>query len=412
LKILHVGYSDTKGGAAIAMMRLHVAMLDSNIDSHVLVTEKLSSIKNVYGPQNSFEILLSEIKKIVVRQKKYFFKSKNYNTHSLNIFNSNIVDKINKINPDIVNLHWINNEMVSIKQISKIKKPIVWTINDMWPICGSEHYSYSKRFMEGYFKNNREKNESGIDLNRWTWMRKKKHWNNKFSTIVCISEWLKNQTLKSNLFKDCKVTTINCPIDNRQWKKIDKHQSREILDLPKNKKILLFVSNNGTKDERKGFEYVDGALNELIKKKDNLLLLIIGKSDLDLKKKYDFKVIDKIFNGNPIELRLFYSACDILLAPSKLEAFGQVALEASSCGTPTIAFNDTGFKDIIEHNKNGYLVKYGNQEDFTFGLNHILDNLENEEMEIKNNCIRVSNKFSNDKIVNNYIKIYKEIFKV
>ena len=40
MKILHIGYSDTSGGASIAMMRLHVSMLESGINSHVLVAEK------------------------------------------------------------------------------------------------------------------------------------------------------------------------------------------------------------------------------------------------------------------------------------------------------------------------------------------------------------------------------------
>ena len=35
MKILHVGYSDILGGAAITMNRLHKAMCDRGIDSEV-----------------------------------------------------------------------------------------------------------------------------------------------------------------------------------------------------------------------------------------------------------------------------------------------------------------------------------------------------------------------------------------
>ena len=38
----------------------------------------------------------------------------------------------------------------------------------------------------------------------------------------------------------------------------------------------------------------------------------------------DYRIIDKTLDGNPTELRLIYSACDLILAPSTLEAFGQI----------------------------------------------------------------------------------------
>ena len=172
MKILHLGYSDTKGGAAIAMMRLHQSLIEANIDSKVLVAEKLSNDPNVIGPTKSLEIISSEIKKILVRQKKYIMERKNPHSHSLNIFRSNIVKKVNLINPDIVNLHWINNELLSIAQVKKIKQPIVWTFLDMWPMCGGEHYTNSNRFKEGYSKSNN--NSKGFDLDRWLWEKKKK----------------------------------------------------------------------------------------------------------------------------------------------------------------------------------------------------------------------------------------------
>ena len=74
MKILHLGYSDTKGGAAIAMMRLHNSLIKENIDSKVLVAEKLSNDPNVIGPIQSLEVISYEIKKILARQKKFFMK--------------------------------------------------------------------------------------------------------------------------------------------------------------------------------------------------------------------------------------------------------------------------------------------------------------------------------------------------
>ena len=79
--------------------------------------------------------------------------------------NSNeLLKQIQSINPDLVHLHWINNEMISIEQIGKITKPIVWTLHDMWPYCGAEHYTNDRRFIDGYNKKNKPGYEKGFDI--------------------------------------------------------------------------------------------------------------------------------------------------------------------------------------------------------------------------------------------------------
>ena len=49
-----------------------------------------------------------------------------------------------------------------------------------------------------------------------------------------------------------------------------------------------------------------------------------------------------------------YSLADVTIVPSKMEVLGQTALESLACGTPVVAFNNTGLSDIIIHKKNGY----------------------------------------------------------
>ena len=46
---------------------------------------------------------------------------------------------INDYDPDIVNLHWVAGNMLSVNDIRKIKAPIVWTIHDHWPFSNGYH---------------------------------------------------------------------------------------------------------------------------------------------------------------------------------------------------------------------------------------------------------------------------------
>ena len=115
------------------------------------------------------------------------FKSKNSIINSPSIFPSKLIDFINNSDVDIVNLHWIQDEMISIEQIAKIKKPIVWTLHDMWAFCGSELYTNNLRWKEGYNKSNKPRDEFGFDLNKWRWERKSRNWRRDIN-FICPSK--------------------------------------------------------------------------------------------------------------------------------------------------------------------------------------------------------------------------------
>ena len=72
MKILHVGYSDKLGGAAIAMIRLHNSLKAIGLDSKVLVGEKLSKDENVIGPETNYEKFINELKIKKGKTKKIF----------------------------------------------------------------------------------------------------------------------------------------------------------------------------------------------------------------------------------------------------------------------------------------------------------------------------------------------------
>ena len=74
MKILHVGYSDTLGGANIAMIRLHQFFKKFGINSKVLVGEKLSNDEDIIGPIYKYEKKYNEFKIKLARPKKYIYK--------------------------------------------------------------------------------------------------------------------------------------------------------------------------------------------------------------------------------------------------------------------------------------------------------------------------------------------------
>lgn len=53
---------------------------------------------------------------------------------------------------------------------------------------------------------------------------------------------------------------------------------------------------------------------------------------------------------------LLINACDIYAAPSRLEGFGMIQVEAMACGKPVISINEMGPKETIVHGKTGFLA--------------------------------------------------------
>lgn len=55
------------------------------------------------------------------------------------------------------------------------------------------------------------------------------------------------------------------------------------------------------------------------------------------------------------------AACDIYAAPSRLEGFGMIQMEAEACGRPVISINVGGPVDTIVHGKTGFLAGIGEE---------------------------------------------------
>ena len=405
IKVLHINYSDIKGGAAIAVKRIHDAQKKIDVDSRIVVAEKYLDHKDVIGPKSTFEEVKWKILNSINRKIGNLEKKERYDSNSYNLIPNNFVKKINRISCDIINLHWIGNNLIPIKDLKKINKPLVWTLHDMWAYTGSEHYTKSFRFIQGYNKNNKPKELSGYDFEKYCWNLKKKNYPENLS-IIATSNWQLNNAKKSFLLKDKKLFKIPLPIDFNFWKPLDKTISRKNLDLPLDKKIILIGAEN-LEYKKKDFNLIKDIFSDIIKN-DNILV-IFGKISREYFKGLDeskIKFLNEV-KSNTLDLKSIYSASDLFIAPSVQESFGQTVLEAASCCLPSICFEKNGISEIIDHKINGYVAKYQNIEDFKSGINWCLDNLNTNKMNERLEVLK--NKFSMEKIGDQYKSLYLDI---
>lgn len=401
MKILHLTYSDNYGGASIAAKRIHVELLKRGNDSILMTVDRKYSLDpTIVEVPYKFGRLEKFLRPYFSEVLKILFKKKLLN--SFNIIPSSISNYINKLNVDIINLHWVNNEMISIKDISNINKPLVWTFHDMWPFCSSEHYTATKDYIYSYDKFN----YLLFNISKYVWNLKLKYWKKYSFNTISTSKWLFKCTKKSFLFKKKKNYLIyNCS-DHNYWNIKNKNFSRKKLGLPKNKKIILFGAVNFDRDRRKGFDIVVKNFELLQKKYTNSMLVVFGNireyKDSELIKYFGF------INDNSI-LRDLYNACDLMLAPSRLENIPLSCMDAMCCGMPIIATKAGGFEEIIVNNLNGYLINNINDSyNLVEKIISIFDkrtSLKNRKI-IRNFAIKL---FSPNKIIDQYLKVYNKI---
>ena len=142
IKIANIVNELDKGGAAIAVERLN-KVLNKYHTSEIITFVETGLYFKFF---NKVRYLINKlIKKIFLNN----FQKINGNTINLNIFNSKLLPKINRSNNDIINLHWIGNDTLSLDDIKNIKK-VIFTLHDMWPYTSIEHYMDEEIFIQNY----------------------------------------------------------------------------------------------------------------------------------------------------------------------------------------------------------------------------------------------------------------------
>jgi hypothetical protein len=409
MKILIINANENNGGAAKAANRLYCGLLHEGIDAYYLVDNKIS---------DDFRILSSErkidkLKKIFRQQYEHLrvrlYKYRTRTIFSLNntFFNSGLIKQINMINPDIVHFHWVNGGMINIKDLLKIKKPIVWTMHDSWLFTGGCHLPYECRKFESECKKcpvlGSDKNN---DLSNKVFNIKKKIFSKLKLNIVTPSNWLANNCKKSMLLHNKNINIIPNPIDTIMYKPIPKNVAREILNLPNNKKIILFSASSATSDPNKGFRELNIAINSL--KLDDVFLLVMGgcmpKENNIFK--YPIKYLGQL--NDDISIKLVYNSANVSVVPSLSENLSNTIMESLSCATPVVAFDIGGNSDMCVHKVNGYLAKPFDCKDFADGIEWVLNTSKYNELCL-NSRKKILNEFDSKIVTKRYIKLYKKI---
>lgn len=413
MKILIINTHDISGGAARASYRLHQALLESGVESRMLVHSKKSVDESVMIRNST---TLAEKAIDIVRPQLDALPNRIYINKTKTLFSpawvpfSSVIKSIDTYDPDIVHLHWICGGMMPIEDICKIKKPIVWSLHDMWAFTGGCHYDEEcGKFVSicGSCPVLGSKRE--YDLSRWIFLRKQNAFSDRDNvTIIGLSRWLADCAKKSTLFANKRVVNLPNPIDTNFFSSIEKSKARMALNLPLGKKLILYGAMSATSDPRKGYIELIKALG-MMPKDCETELLVFGSNESDNSFDFEFKVH---YLGNIDEelLPSLYSAADVMVVPSLQENLSNAIMESLACGTPVIAFAIGGNGDLIDHKQNGYLAEPFCPVDLAAGITWVLDSTD-AGLLAQNARKKVMSCFDSRVVAKKYIELYQNIIR-
>ncbi|MDB2434677.1 glycosyltransferase family 4 protein [Luminiphilus sp.] len=410
MRIVLINSADSGGGAARAAMRLHLALLSIGVDSTFLVSVKSSNEPSMAARGDVIGKGLGLVRPFIDRLPLFLYPQRQRLPFSCGWLPArDMVKTIRRLAPDIVHVHWIGGGTLSIGDLKKISAPIVWSLHDMAPFTGGCHYAGEcERFTNSCGACPQLGSRLSIDMSSVALRRKIRSYTNLDIQVVGLSRWLASEASRSAVFKNCNVQNLPNPIDTDKFAPLGKNFCREMLGLPKNKKIILFGAMSATHDLRKGWLQMRETVGKLKEPSLHFVVFGSGKPTDDLGPDLTNRVTFLGQLHDDISLRIAYSAANVFVLPSLQENLANTAMEALACGTPVAAFNIGGNQDLVQHKETGYLARPYDTDDLADGIKYLCIASEAERIQ-KNTTAFVAENFSFAVVAEKYKALYAEV---
>ena len=396
MKVLQINSVCGVGSTGRIAVDISEKLNDEGIQNYIFYGTGQSEYKNAIKVGNKWDLRLHQLGTRLLGKHGFYSKK----------VTKELVKRIEKINPDIINLHNIHGHYLNVeilfKYLSTANKKVIWTLHDCWSFTGHcAYYDYVECSKWKSECNNcpalKEYPRSLIfDRSRESYRDKKEIFTSvKDMTLVTPSAWLAEQTKQSFLSK-YPVKVINNGIDLSSFKPI-LGDVRKKLAI-ENKFMIVGVAS--VWERRKGLRYfIDLAENT----RDDEIIVLVGLSKEQINELP--KNIIGISRTNSVkELAEIYSTADVFINPTLEEVLGMTNIEALACGTPVITFNTGGSPECVDE-KTGIIVNKGNLKQLRSAID-IVKSTGKEKY--KQACIeRVEQYYNKEDIFLEYVNLYK-----
>lgn len=280
---------------------------------------------------------------------------------------------------DAVHLHWVNQAMLGISDIDRLLqrcqetgRRVVWTMHDIWAATGVCHLpGECLRWQHGCGECPLLRHGGKHDISASTYHRKRQAYGDAELTFVTVSRYLCETAKLSPLISQHPVVAIPNPLDTEFFS--PGPSQRAALQLPMDKKLLLFVAYN-INDRNKNLELVRQAVATMdATRRDRMAIVAVGKNATQWKERFACEVFPFEYVSDRETMRGIYRSCDALVIPSKMDNLPNTVAEAKACGLPVVGSHVGGIPEMVRHEEDGYLFTSEDVPSLCKGLTFVLD---------------------------------------
>jgi len=417
MKVLLVGKSTKIGGAAIASYRLMEVLRESGVAVNMLVQEGGDDDEAVFSTTRSAPKRWINFLRFAMERLLFLRHEKSKDVRFL-FSMANTGEQLNRNKlireADIIHLHWVNAGFLSLSSLKKLLdlgKPVVWTFHDMWAITGGCHHALScERYKQAcgeclYLKKPRKN-----DLSHRLWRRKNRIFKNRNITVITPSKWLRDCVRESSLFSQMEVHAIHNPVDQTQFKPVDRELACRKLGLDSSKRYILFGAAS-VGNLYKGFSYFQEAIKLMSQDSEaveGVEVLLFGKTGGDVSQIFPLPTHTFDYISSTETMVALYGAAHLYAISSLQDNFPGTIIESMLCGTPVVGFRTGGIPEMIDHLEDGYLAEYKSAADLAEGMKWVLfyDPYQEFSDRTRKEAVR---RFSRERSAEKHVELYRKL---
>lgn len=284
------------------------------------------------------------------------------------------VEKIKRIQPDIINIHNIHgyyaNIDVLLNYLATTNIPVVWTLHDCWNFtghCAFFDYAGCDRWKTHCHHCPRKTGYPSsyvFDSSSKNYEKKKALFGRMHNLhFVTPSQWLADLT-KESFLSQFPVHVINNGLDLSVFKPIVNERTKSKMGIQLGQKVILGVASVWHK--RKGLD----DFIQLAKALPEHKVVLVGLTEKQVKE-LPQGMVGVTRTENTRELAELYSMADVFVNPTYADNFPTTNIEALACGTPVVTYMTGGSPEAVSENT-GMIVEKGNIESLIISVKRIL----------------------------------------